>query len=247
MQKLKTQSEIKNWIKNFIIFLVSMVVLIIIIKFVYYNVDFLNKNSGAIQIVVAVLLCIITAIYAFFTYRMTSIMKEQIISDIQISNVVVGTYFMESWFLERLKNTPEQIKNDSYLKFKLLFDVYNKSSGNGSIEKPILILKFNNDNFEYEILPITKEKHTEKVEERGGMTLYDETITDFGGAIFLRGGDFQKIELEYTLYDFTEELLNHIKQHLNFLEYFIRFSDNLNNSYLLKIQKIQPEKETYRR
>jgi len=231
--------------KKLIFILFIFLILVVIIYIVYLNIDFLNNNLNAIQVITTILLAIITAVYAYFTQRMANLMAKQVISDIKISNIILGTQFIEEWFLERLKENPEEIREYSSFKFKLLFDVYNKSSASGSIEKPILILKFNNDNFEYKVFPSTKEHIYEH--EGDNRFSYNVKIKDLGGTILLNGGGFQKIELEYVLSDFSQELLVHIKESLNFLEYFIEFSDNLENRYKFKIEKIQPEKDTFRK
>jgi len=247
MQKSKLKIKNKNWTK-IIVFFLAAVALLIIMKLIYHRIDFLNKNSGAIQAITTVALVIITGIYAYFTQKMANLMAKQVISEIKVSNVILGTPFIEDWFLEKLKAQPNEIDKNSYFEFKLLFDVYNKSSSSGSIEKPTLILKFINDNFEYKIFPITKESWSEKLEESGPMatSTYRTVINDLGGAIFLSGGDFQKIELKYALYNFSDELLKHIRENIPFLEYYIEFCDNLENKYHLKVQKIQPEQDTFR-
>lgn len=190
-----------------------------------------------------VILIVITAVYAYFTYKMAKIMAKQVIADIQVSNVVLGSNFVEEWFRDRLNNQPEQINKDSYFKFNLLFDVRNQSSGNGSIDKPTLVLKFANDNAEYEIPPTTKDCEWEQVSSNTSR----EIVTDLGGTIFLRGGESHKIELEYTLYNFEDDILNHIKTNLSSLEYYLKFKDNLSKNYLLKITKIKGEREVYRK
>ena len=83
-------------------------------------IDFLNMNTGAIQVVTTVILVFITAIYSYFTYRMARIMEKQVAADIQVSSIVLGSNFSEDWFKERLGKQPEQINNDSSFQFKLL-------------------------------------------------------------------------------------------------------------------------------
>jgi len=205
--------------------------------------NFLNDNSGVIQIFTTIILVAITALYVYFTSKITKLTAKQVISDIKMSNVVLGTYFSEQWFLKRIEDADD---SNIFLDFKLLFDVYNKSSANGSITKPVLILHFNNDNFRYKLFPVTKERHSKKIEERGGIEIYDETTIDHGGAIFLRGGDFHKIELEYNCYNLKKELLDHIKNNLSSVKYYIKFSDNLGNKYLREISKIQSVEKTNR-
>lgn len=202
--------------------------------------EFLNNYATLI-------LVFITAVYAYFTYRMVKIMARQTTSDIRTSNIIIGSPFIENWFLERVKNRPEQVSKNSFFEFKLLFDIYNRSSGSGSIEKPVLIIRFKDDGFEYEIYPVTKESYQTDIRKEGAMTTYRIVENDFGGAIFLRGGEFQKVELKYTLDDLPKELLTHIKEKTNSIEYFIRFNDNLNKKYLLKVKEVRPVEKTYRR
>jgi hypothetical protein len=212
--------------------------------------EFINFSKDIIKIVMVFLnnyatliLVIITGIYAYFTYKMAKLMAMQVIADIQVSNVILGSNFVENWFKERLEKQPEQIDKSFYFIANLLFDICNKSSGSGSIDKPILLLKFKNDNFEYQILPITKERWNEKSVETGVITTYEN---DLGGTIFLRGGESQKIELKYALYDFGDDLSRHIKENLNTLEYYLKYSDNLGKNYLIKINNIKSEREVKR-
>jgi len=213
---------------------------LLIIEFFESLGKFLNEYAMLI-------LVFITFFYAWSTHKMAKLMAKQTTSDIKVSNIILGSPFIEDWFLERLKDQSVQINEDSFFEFKLLFDAYNKSSGSGSIEKPILILRFTNDSFEYKALPTTKESYDTDIRKEGVMTTYRTVVNDFGGAIFFRGGEFQKIELEYMLNNLSKELLTHVKENLNSIEYFIKFSDNLDKKYLFKIQKIQPAEKTYRR
>ncbi len=201
--------------------------------------------TGAINDNATLILVIITGVYAFFTYKMAKIMAKQVIADIQVSNIILGSNFAENWFKERLEKQPEQIGKDSFFEFNLLFDVRNRSSGNGSIDKPTLVLKFTNDGFECTVLPKTKSYSWHSVD--GNPNVREQEVTDFGGTIFLRGGESQKIELEYLLHDFNDEVLKHIKENLNSVEYYLRFTDNLGKSYSLKINDIKGEREVHRR
>jgi hypothetical protein len=194
-----------------------------------------------------IILVIITGVYAYFTYKMAKIMAKQVIADIQVTNVVLGSNFAENWFKERLEKQPEQISRNSGFSFNLLFDVRNQSSGSGSIDKAILVLRFTNDNFERDIPPKTKDSWNEKLEEHSGMTTYRTIVNDLGGTIFLRGGESQKIELEYMLYDPDDNLIDHIKNNLGSLEYYLKFSDNLGKNYLIRIKDIKGEREVYRK
>lgn len=209
------------------------------------TIEIVKSIAGMINENATLILVIITAVYAYFTYRMAKIMAKQVIADIQVSNTVLGSNFAESWLKERLEKQPEQIGKDSFFEFSLLFDIRNKSSGNGSIDKPTLILKFTNDGFECAVLPKTKSYSWHSVD--GNPNVQEQEVTDFGGTIFLRGGESQKIELEYMLHYFNDEVLKHIKENLNSLEYYLKFTDNLGKSYSLKINDIKGEREVHRR
>jgi hypothetical protein len=94
------------------------------------------------------------------------------------------------------------------------FDIRNRSAGNGSIDEPNLILKFTNDAFRHKIAP---------------RELYPDRT------IFLEGGGSKKISLDYDIYNFDEDLLKHLQEHSEKLEYYIEYSDNLGEHHLLKI------------
>lgn len=209
--------------------------------------EIVKSITGTINENATLILVIITAVYAYFTYRMAKIMSRQVIADIQVFNIVLGSNFAEIWFKERLEKQPEQISKNSGFSFNLLFDVRNRSSGSGSIDKPTLVLKFTSDNFERHVLPKTKDSWNEKLEEHSGMTSYRTVVNDLGGTIFLRGGESQKIELEYMLYDLDDKLIEHIKNNLSSLEYYLKFSDNLGKNYSIKIKDIKGEREVYRK
>ncbi len=202
-------------------------------------VQFLDDHSTLI-------LVIITGIYAYFTYRMAKIMTEQVVANIQVSNIVLGSNFVEDWFRKTVEQEPEKIGKEYFsFGFNLLFDVRNKNSGSGSIDKPVLILKFINDNFEYKIFPTTK--YTKWKVDTNISNISEGITTDLGGTIFLRGGESQKIELEYDLYDFGDDLLKHIKENVNSLEYYLNFTDNLGRDYLIKVDGIKGKREVERR
>lgn len=90
-------------------------------------------------------------------------MALQVIADIRVSDAVVGSDFIESYFLENMAEEPMQLANDSSFIFTLLLDVLNESSGSGSIDKPTLILSFNK--CEHAIEPVTKDKYNIKIDE----------------------------------------------------------------------------------
>lgn len=179
-----------------------------------------------------IILVVITGIYAYFTYQMSKLMAKQVIADIRIT---------DKRLFSDLVGQQGEITKNAYFKFNLFFNVRNGSSGSGSIDKPTLILKFKNDGFKYEVPPTTKSIKWHK-RQAGSYEIQEEDITDLGGTIFLRGGDSQKVELEYDLYDFSDKLLKHLTESLNYLEYCIKFSDNLGKEHRLIIPTVRKRK-----
>lgn len=188
--------------------------------------DTLNKYAN-------LLLVIMTAIYAYFTYLMISTMKYQFTSDIKLGNKKLGSYLMEDWFKERLKKHPDQLKN-SVLRFKLCFDIFNKKPGNGSISKPTLIIKLS-DGYKTRLEPRTKEHNEERIDENTTRSWED----DLGNTIFIRGGELLNIELEYEKYKLSEELIKHLVEFNENIEYTIEYLDNQGNKYNLKLNDIK--------
>jgi hypothetical protein len=193
--------------------------------------DFLNKNSGAIQAMTTSLLVIVTAFYASFTYRMQKIAKEQIVAKITVSDIVLKSS-LETY----KKNTNYYMKGiagyDSF-EFHLLFDISNRGLGNGSIEKPILILKIGS--MKRKINPRRKERTGAPYQE-GPITFHE--YKDLGGTIYLKGGGYEKIELEYQ-FIFDEEFVKSFKDNPTSLEYYIQYKNNLGKEHKRKDLEIK--------
>jgi hypothetical protein len=204
-----------------------------------------NCDILTIQAITTIILVLITGFYACITYKMEKVMSKQTVADIQVSNIIIGSTFAEKWFRDRLIEKPEEFCNVSYIKFVLLFDVRNKGLGNGSIDKPKLILKFTNDNFEQKVDPVIEETLKQNETTDGSFTTWTTTVEDLGGTIFLRGGDSKKVKIEYDFYDIEmdKKLSTHIKEKLDFLEYYIRYTDNLGKTSLIKIENIEEEEK----
>lgn len=179
--------------------------------------DFLNENSGAIQAMTTFLLVIVTIVYAFFTYCMQKIAKEQIVAKITVSDIVLKSS------LEKYKenvNDMKGIPEHDFFDFYLLFDISNRGLGSGSIEKPILILKIGS--VEWEINPIIKERIEPSHQEEYRIFV---RYKDLGGTIYLKGGEYEKIELEYQ-FTFNEEFVEYFKNNPTSLEYYIQYKNN---------------------
>lgn len=189
--------------------------------------DTLNKYSN-------LLLLIITAVYAGFTYKMISVMRYQFTSDIKLGNKKLGSSLEDDWFKEMIKQHPEQLKN-SAIRCKLCSDVFNKKPGNGSISKPNLIIKFS-DGYKIKLEPRTKEYNEERIDENTKQCWED----DLGSSVFLRGGEFLNIELEYETYQLSEDLIDHMIKSSGNAEYYIEYLDNEGKKYAVKLNGAKP-------
>lgn len=197
----------------------------------------LNNNSGAIQGFSTVVLVLITGFYAWATYRMMRIMKQQVLADIFIDNAIVGSELIEKYMQEAVEK--ENWENGNYyFQFILVFFARNRSSGSGSLDKPSLVLHFP-DGFNQQFEPIIKEREWEKTSE----TISTQRVTDLGGNIYLRGGEAQRIEIEYSGSISDPKFLKHIKDHADKIEYRIKYKDNFGKKYLRKINTVVLKRE----
>lgn len=182
--------------------------------------EFLDKYAN-------LLLVIITAAYAFLTYRIVSIMRRQIMANIKIAKVSLRSHFSigkedfsDAYLRDLIKKLSEKTKN-AVLLFHVSADFLNLSSGSGTIDQPKLILKFKGSKFSHKVRP---------TEERIG----GERKT-----ICLPGGGFEKIDLEYfcSYNKNNRKLFDQLKRHSNDLEYYISYNDNSGRKYLVKIDE----------
>ena len=204
-----------------------------------------NNNTGSIQAMSTIILVAITGFYAWATYKMMGIMKKQVVADIFIDSAIIGSELYEDWLKKVVKEKPDDLeKNHYYLQFVAVFTARNKSSGNGSIDKPTLVLRFSNDGFEHRLRPRIKDTEQTQINSNTYSTKY----IDLGATIFLRGGEASRVEIEYAVNlenknKEKEELVKHMKESLDNIEYHIEFSDNLGKKHGHKIDKITGERE----
>lgn len=205
-----------------------------------YLLSFLGKTLEFVNTYAMLILVIITGFYAWATYRMAKIMKGQVVPNIQISNIKVGTNIVEEYFQKSLKEE----KNIERIILKLSFNIANENAGAGSIEKPNLILRFKNHTVEYEFEPLTKSNKF--IRQNGPFAEYDEINS--GKTIFLKGGDSQNIELKYpTSRDLEKDkkIIEKLKEG-DLLEYSIKYKDNFRKKHRIKIKDIGPERDFFR-
>ena len=210
-------------------------------ELIYMNeiINFLNQNAGAIQGISTVILVIVTIWYAFSTKRMSDLMKSQITSKILIEKISIGTSVLEEYFLKEKNN-----KNSS-LTFKMIFDVRNEGNASGSIYKPSIVISLLEHKIDFIINPKTKDYEIYNHKNNGYMSSYDTRTINHGSAIFLQGGESNRIELEYEFNINTDEKLdfiNEIQKNPTLLKYHLLTTDNLGNEYKLKVNDIFKER-----
>lgn len=181
---------------------------------------FLNDYANLILVMV-------TAVYAFLTYRMVSLTKKQIVSDIKVSKAVVKSGLLarrskkyKDILLKEVVDKNISSFRDELISFRVSIDIHNSSPGNGCIEQPKLLLKFRKEGF--------------KLELKNG-----NESTGSRDTIFMRGGDFEKKDLDYFL-PYNKEFLKNLQKCPGQLEYFIRYKDNLNKEHIIKADKVEP-------
>lgn len=201
----------------------------------------LNQNSAVIQALSTIVLVLVTIVYAVYTRRMAKIMNRQVVSDIRVSDIILGSQLHEKWFQDRL---PFKESSNYYITFKVLFDARNYSSGNGSIDKPTLVLKFPNGS-PVSIAPFTK--HYEERQITSNMSERD--VTDLGQVIFLQGGASARVELGYALEieNGDTELCKAMNDYKDLISFYLFFKNNVDQEFWEKIEDIRPEREVKRK
>lgn len=226
-------------------------------NFIKYILSELEAHSN-------LLLVVITGVYVMFTYRMMLLMKNQVVAKIKVTDIVIKSCFRrekigseENDFLNTIIKTPLNLIISSHnLYFKLCFNVRNSSSGSGSIDKPLLVLKYKNQYIknwhdeEYVINPITIEWEYVRDINNGQYNQTEYKDKDLGKTIFLQGGDSKKIEVEYKTHPVSKKdlpafsgLMALLKENPFRLEYFIRYKDNLGKNYEIKVENIESDRD----
>ncbi len=182
------------------------------------------------------ILVMVTIFYAWATYRMMKIMKQQVLADIFIDNAIVGSELDEKYLQEELKKDKWENRT-YYFQFTLIFFARNRGSGSGSLDKPSLILHFP-DGFDEQLEPQIREKKWEATSDNTSI----QRIRDLGGNIYLGGGEAQRIEIEYAIRP-NLNLLQHVKENPDSIEYRLKYKDNFGKHYLRKINKVVARRE----
>lgn len=191
-------------------------------------IDLLNQIIESLDKYANLILVIITAIYAFLTYKISGIMKKQIVASIKVSKVSLrirlglGKETYNNLPLKKLVKKIPSKPGETILFFHVSVNFLNLSSGSGTIDHPKLILKMKKNKFTHKVRPT------------------DERIGKKRRTIFLPGGDFEKIDLEYfvAFNKKNEELFRKLKGHYDKFEFYISYNDNLCKKHLIKIENI---------
>ncbi|HEY5587868.1 MAG TPA: hypothetical protein VIK86_02815 [Candidatus Paceibacterota bacterium] len=217
----------------------------VVVKSVVAILKFIDNHAN-------LLLVLITGVYAFLTYKMVETMKNQSLSKITVSNIFIKSIFNRKDVI----SGKTKISSIYSLRFELFFDIKNSSSGSGSIDKPLLILKYTNKGFnikqssEYILQPVIKDQECVGSDDCGSGKLYRYKDINLGATIFLRGGESDKVQIYYTPVNNPETDENIetfgnpndlINSDLSKLEYFIRYNNNLGKNYEIKIEIVSNE------
>ena len=184
----------------------------------------------------SLILVLVTVVYVYFTYKMAKAMSRQILSDIEISNIIIGSSLLDENIKGTISKITDKTIHRSTFDFYARVDIFNKSAGAGSISKPILELHFS-DGYIEKVRPKTKSYDWKKIDDN---TSECET-TDYGSNILIPGGGLETVELHYFC-DLNNDLLEHLKNNTN-PEYYIRYTDNRKKTIPRKADNIISDDE----
>ena len=142
-------------------------------------------------------------------------------------------------YFSHIKDYKQKNKQGGYYAdFILHIRLRNKKGGPGSIEKPVLILRYKIGNSlfiprfrEYKLNPRTKHTEWKKLSENSS----EGTVVRHGEAWNFTGGQIVDDELEYI---FREADFYDFVQNWEKVEYFIEYHDNFGKSYRSKVTQV---------
>ena len=142
--------------------------------------------------------------------------------------------------------TNQEKQKEYYEQYTLHIRFRNKKGGSGSIEKPLLIIRFPEGTkflffHRYKTFILTpRTQHTEqhKTESSGSYTAYETEVIRHGEAWNFHGGQIIDDELEYV---FRGEGFHEVLQNQQLLEYFIEYHNNFGDKYTKNITSIRED------
>lgn len=181
-----------------------------------------SEYSQLIQAVVTFILVCITGWYAYSTYKIHRIMEvqqklieKQVLADIQLSNISLKCKYNEAAEERNGVQTPF-----FWLRFDLSFDIYNRSSANGSIDMPTLVFILPHESQIFKMPPTNRE------------------------VIFITGGE-KRNGIKNT-YD-SKRNDSSLVQNISSLDFNINFTDNLGNNRRAKVDKVVLDSNSFGR
>ncbi len=171
------------------------------------------------------ILVVITAVYAWFTYQSVSLMRRQVTANIRIAKVYLRVSvaakrdnFRISSMKDLAKRPYSSLKDVTFV-FRMFADFVNVSYGGGAVDQPKLLIKFSKSNFEMKVRPTS------------------ERIGAGRRTLVVSGGGFEKIDLDYFV-AFNERFIEHLKKFSEAIEYYVVYRDNSGRSHQVRILEV---------
>ena len=179
----------------------------------------LNDYANLILAAVTAVSVLVTIVYVQLASETRKLMAKQIVSDLVVSNVRVYTSLESARLKRRLDNDPNYLRG--HVSFAVGFDLRNRSSASGSIDKPLLVIEFPEGD-PLKIEPVKAEP-------------------DLGGAFYTRGGESIKAKITYVLNGNDAVLAERIRKHHDKLKYRIEYENNLGKKFSQTVSDVLPE------
>ncbi len=215
---------------------------------------FLNINSGAVQSISTIVLVLITAFYAWQTYKTNKLIYRQVAPNIKLTVVGLRSSLLDYDRINEINNCLNNAKGNTYnILFVLEYLVNNQSASFGTIEKPKLILTCKKSK---------KQLFLSGSYKKGGSGCYKtkeipseifaayklfEIENSIDNTVYLRPGEKKSLEESYVKFLIcnkpNEDLLYFIKNPSD-IDYKLSYFDENNKlKYLpIKADKLSSEK-----
>lgn len=125
------------------------------------------------------------------------------------------------------------IARNAILEYKLELVVANKRGGQGSIEKPRLVIRLPKEYVPRDVYVRPTVKELESLSESSTFRTFKEIR--LGHSIELTGGDIEDAEIKYVV---SGNDLAYVVKNYGVLEYFLAYRDNQGKSYRTRIQSV---------
>jgi len=216
--------------------------------------NFINSNSGAILALSTIILVLITAFYAWQTYKTNKLIYRQVSPNINLEIISLTSALLNKDFINKIKESVYKSSHSMInIRFMLAYSIINQSASCGTIEKPELILTCQTNQMQIILYspkkrsssPFYKTKNTPS-EILATRKLWEEE-GEWNNTVYLRAGEKKNLEDAYCQFiqcEKPDKKLLHFINNAEKIDYQISYINELGKKKFITIEnnKIKMDK-----